>query len=70
MIKARAGNAIVLGLSKINLDRLKEGKPIAFDGEEIGIPHRRIFIMYGETELEIIHELEEATSNGKAHSLS
>lgn len=70
MIKARAGNAIVLGLSKINLDRLKEGKPIAFDGKEIGIPNRRIFIMYGETELEIIHELEEVTGNGKTHSLS
>lgn len=70
MIKARAGNAVIFGLSKINIERLQEGKPIMFDGEPVGFPGMRFLIMFGETELSIIHELQEATQNGQADSLS
>lgn len=70
MIKARAGDMLIFGLSKLNIERLQEGKPIAFDGAEVGQPGVRFMIMYGETELAIIHELDEATGNEKANSLS
>ncbi|WP_221622907.1 hypothetical protein [Burkholderia ubonensis] len=57
MLKAKAGNTIFLGLSKRNVELLKEGKPIAFDASAIGIDGHTIVIMYGETELAIRDEL-------------
>lgn len=60
MIKARAGDYVIFGLSKMNLEKLQEGKPIAFDGAEVGMPGMQFLIMYGETELVIIHELQGA----------
>jgi hypothetical protein len=70
MIKARSGNLVIFGLSKLNLERLQEGKPVAFDGAEVGLNGVRIMIMYGETEIAIVHELQEATKNGKTDSVS
>lgn len=70
VIKARAGNSLIFGLSKLNIDRLRMGAPIAIDCEELGQPGLRILIMYGETELAIIHELDEAMKNGQTDSLS
>jgi hypothetical protein len=70
MIKARAGNTVIFGLSKMNIERLQEGKPIAIDGAQVGIEGISILIMYGETEIAIVHELQEATKNGQADSLS
>jgi hypothetical protein len=70
MIKARAGNTVIFGLSKMNIGRLQEGKPISIDGAQVGIEGISILIMYGETEIAIVHELQEATKNGKADSLS
>lgn len=64
MIKARSGDTVIFGLSKMNLEKLQEGKPIVFDGATVGLIGTRIVIMYGETELHIIHELEETTKNG------
>ena len=66
MIKARAGDLIVFGLSRLNLEKLQEGKPIAFDGSEVGLDGNRILIMFGETENDIAHELMRATSAGEA----
>lgn len=64
MIKARSGELVIFGLSKMNLEKLQEGKPIAFDGSIVGVPGVRFLIMYGETELHIIHEIEEVNKNG------
>lgn len=60
MIKFRAGKngkLVGLGLSKINLKKLKAGQPILVDGSEIGIEND-ILIMYGTTENDIIRELQ------------
>jgi hypothetical protein len=50
-------NIVLLGLSKENLERLKEGKPIHINGSELGIAND-ILIMYGETEAHIYKELQ------------
>lgn len=61
MIKARAtlenGEPLtVLGLSKMNLEKLQEGKPILFDNAELGLPGKTA-ILFGETEEDITGEL-------------
>lgn len=60
MIKAGGPNVVLLGLSERNVELLKLGKPIQFDGKEIGIPGKKVFIMYGETEEDILDELRRA----------
>lgn len=35
MLKARAGDLVLIGLSDENLKRLKEGKPIKFPGADL-----------------------------------
>ncbi len=57
MIKLRAGEAILLGLSEGNLRLLKQGRPILIQGEDVGLPGVRIAIMYGETEAAIVAEI-------------
>jgi hypothetical protein len=68
MIKAIAGDMIILGFSQENIKRLMDGKPISFEGSQVGIEGKRVLIVYGETEIQIIHDLQEAISE-KAHSL-
>lgn len=57
MIKARGRSAVLIGLSRDNVTRLMEGKPIRFDGAEIGIPGISFMIMGGETEQAMVDEL-------------
>ena len=65
MIKARVENNLIFGLSSINVDKLKEGKPIAFNLSELGLDKIedfdydkiRIIIMSGETEEAIEEDL-------------
>lgn len=57
MIKARAGNVVLLGLSRINVTRLMDDKPIRFDGAEVGLPGVVVIIMGGETEQAMEAEL-------------
>ena len=64
MIKARSGELVIFGLSRLNLEKLQEGKPIAFDGAEVGLNGMRVLIMFGETEEDIARELMEATACG------
>lgn len=57
MLKAKATLAdgrplYVLGLSELNLQRLREGKPIFFDMCEIGGTGQMV-IFWGETEVEM-----------------
>ena len=53
MIKAKAKNTIILGLSRENIIRLKAGQPIKFDMTELGVPDMTMFIFYGDTEGQI-----------------
>ncbi len=41
---------IVLGLSRINIDRLGKGQPIEFSGEDVGLEDVEIVIFAGATE--------------------
>jgi hypothetical protein len=60
VIKALLSNgAIVLGLSEMNVRELKKGRPIRFDGRPMGF-QGTVFICYGETEVAILHELQQA----------
>lgn len=60
MIKVKLSNGmIILGLSEENIQRLKKGQPIRFDGRPMGFPGD-VGIVYGETELAILHELQES----------
>ena len=61
--------AIGMKAAEENISRLKQGQPISFDGVQVGVADKRILIMYGETEISILHELQEATS-AQAHTLS
>lgn len=54
--KADGRRFYVFGLSEMNLRKLREGKPIAFDLEPLG-GAGEIMIMYGETEQHIAAEL-------------
>ncbi|HEX9392170.1 MAG TPA: hypothetical protein VF928_12730 [Usitatibacteraceae bacterium] len=57
MMKLRAGNLVILGLSNENILRLIAGKPILFEGEDINIPGIRFGIMHGQTEASMEKEL-------------
>ena len=61
MVKASIKDAngrvtYIFGLSALNLDRLREGKPISFDLEQLG-GAGHVYIMFGETEAHIVAEL-------------
>ena len=61
MIKAKltrpdGTGVLILGLSKGNIQQLKDGKPIMFDADVFGI-QGEVFIVYGETEMEICKDL-------------
>ena len=59
MIKARANNVVIFGLSKKNIKRLQQGKPIAFEGKELGMKDFRFFIFAGDTEESMMKDMEE-----------
>lgn len=50
---------IVLGLSHLNLERLRQGQPIHFPGEDVTIPGVEFMIFSGATEATMARELEE-----------
>lgn len=50
---------VVLGLSSTNRNRLQEGKPIIFLGEEVEIPGVEFIIFAGETEQSMARDLAE-----------
>lgn len=39
-----------IGLSHVNLERLKDNQPIRFKGEDVGLPDIDVLIFAGETE--------------------
>jgi len=60
MMKARAGNLVLLGLDRENVKRLQEGRPIKFDGAQVGLDGVSVGIIYGETLLHIQRDLQKA----------
>lgn len=60
MIKARAGNLFMFGLSAENVKRLKEDKTMVIDLAELGGPEGRVVIFYGDTEEIMIQKMQTA----------
>lgn len=59
MIKARAGNVVILGLEAGNIARLKEGKPMLIKLRELGVQtDAAVVIVYGDTHLDIVTAIE------------
>lgn len=63
MIKARVdmpdeSPLVILGLSRLNCDKLLAGKPILIEGDPLGLHDVNVVIMAGETEDDIAQELE------------
>jgi hypothetical protein len=56
MVKAKVGDLVILGITAENIDGLRNGSPIFFDGETLGLPGR-VAIMFGETEIELATEI-------------
>jgi len=62
MIKFRAtsddGPVLGLGLSRMNVALLTEGKPIVVYGKDVGLPEvAKVLIFFGETERDLVAEL-------------
>ena len=55
-----SGNVIGFGLSRENINRLVEGKPIVADLAALGIAGTEIFIFFGETEQALAKQLVDA----------
>jgi len=60
VLKARKGDDLIFGLSALNVEKLMEGKPIAIDLRDLGLPKGRVMIFYGKTEQDMQAELEAA----------
>ena len=50
---------VILGLSQINVERLKAGMPIHFDGAEVGLPGNEFMIFVGDNEPQMAREVHE-----------
>jgi hypothetical protein len=58
VLKARAGDDLIFGVSALNVERLMEGKPIVINLTDLGLPKGRVMIFYGKTEEDMKRELE------------
>lgn len=60
--KSKTNRTIIgFGLSDMNLQKLKQGKPIYFYGEEVGVPGTDFTILYGKTEKDLENMLKKQT---------
>ena len=50
---------VILGLSKVNIERLQKGQPIQFPGSDVSLKGVEFIILAGDTEQSMQHELEE-----------
>lgn len=55
--KPNGTKLVGMGLSEENVKRLKEGKPISFNLDELGFEGLEGLIFYGETEESIVADL-------------
>jgi hypothetical protein len=62
MLKAKAGDLTIFGLSARNLELLQQGKPIMIDMAELGLAGRTM-IFYGQTEEAMKTDIERAISS-------
>jgi hypothetical protein len=60
MLKARADDRLLFGLSAKNVEKLMDGYPIVIDLRELGFDKGEVVIFYGETEAKMKEALEEA----------
>ena len=70
MIKAMSRHAdgrpiVLLGLSKNNLDRMAADKPVRVEFAEFGLPPATVFIFTGETEEQMVADLQGSVSIGE-----
>ena len=63
-------NLLILGLSHMNLERLKAEQPIAFRGETVGLPGIEILIFAGETEQSMARDMAEFVGPNTCASIS
>ncbi len=74
MVKFRAGDLLGFGLSKLNIEKLQQKKPISIDMSEMEIPGevtfsgKKIMIFYGETEQDMQNELSEFINHETKYS--
>lgn len=54
MLKARADDLLIFGLEELNLERLREGKPIHCSLAPIGLPQFTMLIYYGADEAAVM----------------
>lgn len=70
MIKAvgegTKGKVLILGLSQLNIDKLKAGLPIHFRLDELGIPGWSVAMLFGDTEEQIVADLKKIGMNVEA----
>jgi hypothetical protein len=67
LIKFRGKNLIGFGLSELNIDLLKKGKPISIDLKELGMSGKCL-IFYGKTESDMEKDLKKfMTDKTKIH---
>lgn len=59
MLKRDKGPLIVFGLSKVNIQKLQEGKPMNIRLSDLGL-EGEVYIFAGDTEQTMLAELEEA----------
>lgn len=58
MLKAKADNLLIFGISGENVKRLKEGQPILVDLEEMNLEgSERLLIFYAETEDDLVKKV-------------
>jgi hypothetical protein len=50
MVKAKKGNALIIGLSDENIRRLKNDQPIKFNMADVGFPAIEVFIFSAKDE--------------------
>jgi hypothetical protein len=60
MIKGRMGNVVLIGLSRMNTERLLKDMPIKFDGADVALPGLTFVIIGGESEPELMAQLQKA----------
>ena len=59
MIKAKKGNQLILGLSDVNMRRLKNNEPISFNLKEVGFGDIEVFIFNGRDEQTMQSEMKD-----------
>lgn len=58
MIKAKlTDGTLIFGLSKLNVEKLQQGMPILINLKDMELEDRKIVILYGETEDQIMINL-------------